>query len=62
MNTEMPSPRFSLSVYAATRQKSQMVPLVMKFLRPLMTYRSPFFSARVARPAASEPVLGSVMA
>jgi len=33
----------------------------MKILLPLMMYLSPFFSALVAMPMASDPALGSVM-
>src|SRR4030065_1630897 len=41
--------------------KSATVPLVMKVLLPLMTYRLPTFTAWVVIPIASEPALGSVI-
>ncbi|MNG41718.1 hypothetical protein D3C84_1310840 [compost metagenome] len=37
-------------------------PLLMKVFEPLMTYLSPFFTARVRTACRSEPVPGSVMA
>ncbi|MNI97709.1 hypothetical protein D3C73_1564080 [compost metagenome] len=37
-------------------------PLLIKVFEPLMTYLSPFFTARVRTPCRSEPVPGSVMA
>ncbi|MNP19986.1 hypothetical protein D3C76_1125410 [compost metagenome] len=52
----------SWSVLATTATMSQIWPLVMKVLAPLMTYWSPCFTARVRMACRSEPVPGSVMA
>ncbi|MNZ75996.1 hypothetical protein D3C78_944890 [compost metagenome] len=51
-----------MSVLATTTTMSLSWPLLMKVLEPLMTYLSPFFTARVRTPCRSEPVPGSVMA
>ena len=44
------------SVMAKTMTTSAWGPLVMKFLVPLSTYSSPFFTASVRISAASEPL------
>ena len=43
-------------------RKSARVPEVMNILAPLTTYSSPSHTARVRRPATSEPASGSVIA
>ncbi|MNG11287.1 hypothetical protein D3C84_948160 [compost metagenome] len=51
-----------LPVLATTTTMSQLLPLEMKVLAPLMTYSSPSSTARVLTACRSEPVSGSVMA
>ncbi|MCY1382557.1 hypothetical protein D9M69_705910 [compost metagenome] len=51
-----------LPVLQTTRARSQVEPLVMKVLEPLMTYSSPSSTAVVFTPCRSEPAPGSVMA
>ncbi|MOA21541.1 hypothetical protein D3C78_1420370 [compost metagenome] len=62
MNSETPLEPSPLSVFATTSTMSQVWPLEMKVLAPLMTYLSPFLTARVRTDCRSEPVPGSVMA
>ncbi|MNW06421.1 hypothetical protein D3C71_2028220 [compost metagenome] len=55
-----PLPEFP--VLATTTTRSQLVPLEMNVLEPLMTYSSPSSTARVLTACRSEPVSGSVIA
>ncbi|MNR02895.1 hypothetical protein D3C85_1187650 [compost metagenome] len=56
------APLPEVPVLATTTTMSQLVPLEMKVLAPLMTYSSPSSTARVLTACRSEPVSGSVMA
>ncbi|MNN48556.1 hypothetical protein D3C81_1630420 [compost metagenome] len=51
-----------LPVLTTATMMSQLVPLEMKVLAPLMTYSSPSSTARVFTACRSEPVFGSVIA